>query len=182
MWITSPPSNQMRLRGRGFTLAEALIASVVLAVAVVGIMGPLSATYQQSRNQDESRIAVSLGRQLLEEIVSKPFVDPSDFSTTLGPEADESGRSAFDNVDDYNGYHDSTDSSATDFIKRLDGSSLPWTGNQIYRRSVAVEYRTTPSGSATASGNFVMVTVTVTGPSGQTYVARRLAARYPRFN
>src|ERR1041384_874508 len=103
MWITSPPSNQMRLRGRGFTLAEALIASVVLAVAVVGIMGPLSATYQQSRNQDESRIAVSLGRQLLEEIVSKPFVDPSDFSTTLGPEADESGRSAFDNVVDYTG-------------------------------------------------------------------------------
>jgi len=127
MWTT----NRMR---RGFTLAESLIASVVLAVSVVGIMGPLSATYQQTRNQEESRIAVSLGRQLLDEISSKPFVDPSDFSTTLGPEADETSRAAFDNIDDYHGYHDSTDSSAADFIKRLDGSSLPWTSSQIYRR------------------------------------------------
>src|SRR5215813_12309896 len=96
-------------RARGFTLAEGLIAAVVLAAAVAGIVGPISAAYQQTRALEEASIATSLARQLLDEIVAKPFVDPSDYSTTLGPEADEVTRSAYDNVDDYNGYHDSTD-------------------------------------------------------------------------
>jgi len=47
---------------------------------------------------------------------------------------------------------------------------------------VTVEYRATPAGAASASGDFAMIAVTVTGPSGQAYVARRLAARYPRSN
>src|SRR2546421_10312427 len=98
--------------GRGFTLAEGLLAVVVLSVAVGGIMAPISASYQQTRAVSQTTTAISMAQQLLDEILSKPFVDPTDLSTTLGPEADELNRAAFDNMDDYHGYHDTTDSTA----------------------------------------------------------------------
>src|SRR5436190_12254159 len=98
---------------RGFTLAESLIASVVLALAVVSIATGVSASFQQAGLLNESSTALELGRQLLEEIAAKPFVDPRDGSTTLGPESGETSRSLYDNADDYNGFTDSTASNAT---------------------------------------------------------------------
>jgi len=160
---------------RGFTLAESLMASAILAVAVVGIVIPLSASHQQSRASDRSAAGAALARQLLDEIVSRPFEDPTDFSRTLGPEADETSRKDFDNVDDYHGYTDQTLSA-----KLLDGSALPWSGGETYQRAVSVEYRQTPAGSAVSSGDFAMVTARVTLPDGQTVTAQRLVCRYPR--
>src|SRR5258706_6431882 len=105
----------------GFTLAEGLLAVAVLAVAVGGIMAPISASYQQTRTVSQTTTAISLAQQLLDEILSKPFVDPTDLSTTLGPEADEPGRASFDNIDDYHGYHDTTDATKSDALKTSNG-------------------------------------------------------------
>src|SRR5258705_5061823 len=91
---------------------------------------------------------MQLATRRMDEILAKPFADPSDLSTTLGPEADEPNRAAFDNIDDYHGYHDSTDSNATDFIKTSSGQTIGWISTDIYRRSVTVEYRATPAGAA----------------------------------
>ena len=44
---------------RGFTLAEGLIASVVLALAVGAIVTPISASYQQTQTVKQSSIAIS---------------------------------------------------------------------------------------------------------------------------
>jgi prepilin-type N-terminal cleavage/methylation domain-containing protein len=164
-------------RGRGFTLAESLIATTILAIAVIAMMGPISATYQQTRAGEEASVGASLARQLMDEVCGKPFVDPTDWSRTLGPEVDEAGRAAFDNVDDYNGYQD-----ATDNLKAPDGTAVTWTNRGVYRRSVAVEYRSTPAGAAAPKGDFALVTVTVTTPGGQATTARRLVSRYPRGN
>src|SRR5215204_6189372 len=48
----------------GFTRIESMIASVILAVAVVGISGMLAATYQQSKEQISAAEATQLARQL----------------------------------------------------------------------------------------------------------------------
>jgi len=146
-------SNIDRKLRNAFTLAEALIAVMVLMVAVGGIMGPISASYQQTRTVKQTTTAISLAQQLLDEILSKPFVDPSDSSTTLGPEADEASRASFDNIDDYHGYHDSTSSSASDSMKTAAGSAITWSGDDVYSRNVTVEYRNTPEGPAVASGD-----------------------------
>ena len=63
--------------GGGFTLVESLIATVILAIAVVGIAGTLAATYQQSKEQTSSAEATQLARQLMEEISAKPFALPA---------------------------------------------------------------------------------------------------------
>jgi len=165
---------------RGFTLAEGLIASVVLALAVGAIVTPISASYQQTRTVKQTSIAISMAQQLMDEILSKPFADPTDLSTTLGPEADEPNRAAFDNIDDYQGYHDSTDPTATDAIKLSGGQVVGWNSSDIYRRSVAVEYRASPGGAAVAAGDYVVVKVTVTMPHGQQVSVQRLVCQYPR--
>src|SRR6266487_2532098 len=85
-------------RATAFTLAEGMMAVVVLAMAVGAMMGPLTASYQQTRTVKQTTTAISMAQQLLDEILSKPFVDPTDLSTTLGPEADELNRTAFDNI------------------------------------------------------------------------------------
>src|SRR4051812_26117521 len=94
---------------RAVTIVESLMASTVLAIAVVGIAGPLGAASEQSELVRERGTALVLARQLLEEIASKPLCDGGT-SCNLGPEraAGESGRSKFDSADDYHQYHDST--------------------------------------------------------------------------
>jgi MSHA pilin protein MshD len=165
---------------RGFTLAEGLLAVGVLAIAVGGIMAPISASYQQTRTISQTSTAISLAQQLLDEILSKPFVDPTDLSTTLGPEADETNRTAFDNMDDYSGYHDSTDSAASDSMKTAAGQPVTWNGTDVYSRSVQVEYRATLDGPAVASGDYLLITVTVTMPHGHQVSVQRMACRFTR--
>jgi len=164
----------------GFTLAEGLLAVVVLAVAVGGIMGPISASYQQTRTVSETTTAVSLAQQLLDEILSKPIVDPTDLSTTLGPEADELSRTAFDNIDDYHGYHDTTDWTKSDAMKTASGAAITWNGTDVYSRSVQMEYRATPSGAALTSGDYLLISVTVTMPHGHQVSVQRMVCRYTR--
>src|SRR5688572_22983878 len=101
-------------RRAGLTLAESLIACVVLAIAVAGMMAPIAASHQQSRAAESSATCASLARQLMDEIVARPFVDPTDQSTTLGPEAGELTHAQFDNIDDFHGYRDSSDGSVGD--------------------------------------------------------------------
>jgi type II secretory pathway pseudopilin PulG len=165
---------------RGFTLAEGLIAAVVLALAVGAIVAPISASYQQTQTVKQTSIAISMAQQLMDEILSKPFVDPSDLSTTLGPEGDEANRAAFDNIDDYHGYHDSTDPAATDAIKLTSGAVVGWNSTDIYRRSVTVEYRSSPGGAAVAAGDYAVVKVTVTLPHGHQVSVQRMVCQYPR--
>ena len=52
---------------------EGLTASVVLVILVVGVVGSLSTSYQQSQSVRANSTAVTLARQLVDEIVSKPF-------------------------------------------------------------------------------------------------------------
>lgn len=161
--------------GRGFTLAESLIASSVLAVAVAGILSPLGASFENSRYAEESFTASSLARQLLDEIATRAYADPDDDSLQLGPEMGETTRAQFDNVDDYHLYSDSTDQMQT-----LDGRKIDFGVSGIYRREVRVEFRDSPGGSAASSGNFAMVTVTITTPRGEQVSFRQMFCNYPR--
>jgi Tfp pilus assembly protein PilV len=159
-----------RGRHRAFSLAEALTASVVLAIAVIGVAGPLTAASLQAEQARETATATVLARQLMEEIVSKPLLDNANTTYTLGPEAGETSRALYDSANDYNGY---TDSSAT--LKAVDGTRVAVPAG--YTRSVSVEYRTTTAGAAAASGDFGVVTVTVRTPGAQTVKLVRMLTR-----
>jgi prepilin-type N-terminal cleavage/methylation domain-containing protein len=158
---------------RGFTLIEALIATVVLCIATVGIAQLLGISAQQSVAMRHQSISLELAKQLMEEIASKPVAD-STGNISLGHETGENSRSQYDTIDDYNGYTDTTDS-----ITMLDGTTVDLGDGLTYRRSVAVQYRMTPSGASTASASapFCVVTITVGPDNSETTQLTRLFAR-----
>ena len=150
-------------RGRGaFTLVESMVASTILAVAVIGLVGPLTASSQQSEVMAQSSMALSLGRQLINEIASKPYTEPNGTIAT-GPQSGQTSRGQYDSIGDYNGYSDSTTA-----MKAVDGTSLSFgLGNDMYTRSVSVQYVKSPGGAAAGTtSNYALVTVTVTPPAG----------------
>jgi len=165
-------------RSLGFTLAEAMLASVVLAIAVVGISQLTSASYQQSEALRQDTRAVSLARELIEEIAGKPFADPNPVSGEEyhpGPDTGETygNRATYDNVDDYDGFTDSTNAGA---MKTVSGQALDFKVTEYFSRAVKVEYRTAPAGPA-GNGDFALVTVTVTTAKGRTVQLSRLFTR-----
>jgi hypothetical protein len=162
---------------RGFTIIEGMMASVLLAGVTLAVMSAFTAAAQNSAEADESMMAAELARQLLDEIAAKPVLDPNNVIQILGPDAGESGRAQFDNVDDYHGYHDSTKKLyGLDSVAVMD---LPYE----YKRSVTVEFRRPPgTTTARASADFVVVTVKIQVKSradGE-YTFQRLFANVPR--
>jgi hypothetical protein len=144
------------------------MASTVLAIAVVGIAGPLGAASEQSKVVRERATALVLARELLEEIAAKPLCD-SGGVCHLGTESGETDRSKYDSADDYHNYHDSTAE-----LHTIGGRKLAFDANAVYARDVTVQYRTSPAGASAASGDFGLVTVSVTTPHKQVVSIARL--------
>jgi len=157
---------EMRRSGRAFTLAEALIASVVLAISVLGVAAALACSSQQSMATDEAAITTALGKQLLEEIAAKPF-PIAGVTTNPGWSAGNHNRATYDDAADYNGYTDTTP------ITTLSGVTI--NPGATYTRSVTFTQRINPSDTP-GNGDFGLITVTVTGPSGATTLLSRITA------
>jgi hypothetical protein len=154
---------------------EGLTASVVLVILVVGVVGSVSTSYQQSQSVRATSTAVPLARQLVDEIVSKPLY--SDASGTVA-----GVRSTFTDVTAYNGYSDNSNA-----MPLLEGGTLNVTGEDKYLRQV--EFPPTVVGaqpiingtpdSVSPATDFAIVTVNVTCPDGQIISIPEFVANYP---
>jgi hypothetical protein len=161
----------IKRRRFGFGIAEAMMASTVLAIAVVGIAGPLGAASEQANILQERGTALVLARELLEEIAARPLCDGGT-TCHLGPETGETSRAKFDSADDYHLYHDTTSA-----LKNLSGQSIGFDPNALYSRDVTVEYRASAAGASASSGDYGLVTVTVTTPHKQVVKLARLLCK-----
>ena len=153
---------------RGFTLAECLIASVVLSFTVLGICGAMSAATGQSNAMEVEAHCLSMARDLMEQTASRSFDVPAS-NDHPGWSTGNRQVAHFDNIADFNGmlqYFDPVDP-ATRITDTIEIS-----------RAVSVQFRATPGGAANAAGNFAMITVTIT-PSAYAgpVTLRRLVAR-----
>jgi Tfp pilus assembly protein PilV len=148
----------------GFTLAESLIASVVLAISVVGIAAAMTCSSQQAMATNDAAITTALGKQLLEEIAARPFPIPG-ITTNLGWSGGNHDRSTYDDAGDYNGYADSTP------ITALSGAVI--NPGAAYTRTVSFVQRMNPSDTP-GDGDFALITVTVTGPSGASTIFSKI--------
>jgi len=81
---------------RGFTLIELIIFIVIVAVGLAGILLVMNTTVKSSADPMVRKQAIALAESVLEEVLQKAYADPD--STNVG----ETGRSDWDNVDDYN--------------------------------------------------------------------------------
>lgn len=82
-------------RQRGFTLIELIIFIVVVSAGLAGILSVMNTVVKSSADPMVRKQAMALADSILEEIVLKAYADPD------GTNAGETGRSNWDNVDDY---------------------------------------------------------------------------------
>lgn len=149
---------------RGFTLIESLIASVVLAIAVVGVAGTLAASHAQAAVTEETARATALCRQLVEEIAARPLV-ASDVTAGWPGQTD---RASYDSIADYSGYTE------TNPPLMLGGAS---TGvAEGFSRCVTLTYPTTLFGQTVTAGDWVLISVTTRDDSGRSVTLNRLVA------
>ncbi|MEO0586113.1 MAG: prepilin-type N-terminal cleavage/methylation domain-containing protein, partial [Planctomycetota bacterium] len=90
-------------RRHGFTLAEVLIASVIVAFVSIALSQAIVAGHQQSYNALEEHRAAVVAESTLERILALPYDDP-DGHTALGPDASETDAADFDAIDDFHKY------------------------------------------------------------------------------
>lgn len=137
---------------RGFTLMETLIASTVLAVCVLAISQLIVAGQMQTYAALHQDRALSLAEAIIEEMVALPYHDPEG-GVDLGPDAGESSRADFDNLDDYHGYQETAG-----HVVDIAGESY---GLRFARfsRQVTCADTTLPVGEVDVPGLLVTVTV-----------------------
>lgn len=133
-------------RPRGLTLIEMALFIVVVGAGTAGIMSVLNYSVSRSADPFPVKQALSVAEAMLDEILAKSYT----------PLPGTGSRSAYDDVDDYNGY------SAVG-VTTITGSALAGLSN--YRVDVAV------AGAALGGVAAKLVTVTVTYPAagGQPY-------------
>jgi type II secretory pathway pseudopilin PulG len=104
--VRQPSTKHHGRRPRGFSLAEALVAITILAMAGVVLLLSVESSLQTTTSAIDRSIADGLAQQLLDEITLKHFVVPgsSPTSTSFGPNAYETagqGRERYNDTDDY---------------------------------------------------------------------------------
>jgi MSHA pilin protein MshD len=157
---------------QGFTLIEALVAATILAITVTAVTLPFTAGAQNEQDSARLTLAVAYAQELMEEILSRPFDDPGG-GMTPGPEAGETSRDLYDNIDDYHGY-----SEADGQIKDMYGLAATDRLAAGLSRSVAAEYVYVAGQDTSGSPTFIRVTVTVRYRGRPLVTLQRMVYRY----
>ena len=87
------PRSRTTRRSRGFTLLEAIVATLIMAIAVVGLLSNVSTSLQTaSRLGDHDQVALLAKRQM-EHLLSMPLVVGQPYAGTFSP-AESAGMEA----------------------------------------------------------------------------------------
>ncbi|OFZ65658.1 MAG: hypothetical protein A2V79_07055 [Betaproteobacteria bacterium RBG_16_56_24] len=184
------------------SLIELIMFIVIVSVALAGILLVMNVTTRGSADPLIHKQALAIAESLLEEVELMPFTfcDPDDVnaasavtsadctggaggandeSAVIGPEGAGSigggpeGRYAspqFDNVSDYNGFN-----MAAGAILDITGTNTGLIGYTLQNIVIApVNF----NGITAASGDALLITVTVTGPDGMPVVMEGIRTRY----
>ena len=93
---------------RGFTMAEAAVAMVIVSVLLVAALRATSASALTQYKTAEKATGLALAQGLMSDIIALPYQEPSG-TPNFGLETGESAtnRANYDDVDDYNGWNQS---------------------------------------------------------------------------
>ena len=123
------PNPVSRIPQSGITLIEMIAVIVVVGLAIPAILLMWQDLSFRSGRAEVIAQASFYAQELMEEIKSKNFADPNQ-TPVFGPESGEGGRSNYDDVDDFNGYSDTsagyTRCVTVDYVELSAGT---WTGN-----------------------------------------------------
>lgn len=146
-----------RRASRAFTLAEAMLSSLVVGLMLVGALEAVRSVHQINDATLKHAKGKFLAEDLLSEIVKLDYGEPVDADSGMGLDAGEAGgnRILFDDVDDYHNWSPPVPE---------DVGGNPIAGMEGWRRSVVVEH-VSPNDLSMALANHTgvkRITVTVT--------------------
>jgi prepilin-type N-terminal cleavage/methylation domain-containing protein len=137
---------------RGFTLAECLVASVVLAASVTAIFSALNSGQKQMSDSSLAKLATGLGEEMMERILALPYTDPNNGMAS------------------YNGY-----SEAAGTVKDANGNLLP-SNYQVFSLSVSALSSTQTVSALGGSIAGLQINVTVKDGRGRPWTVSRFVA------
>lgn len=155
-------------RGRGFTLMEVLMASVVLTIGVAAVSQSVNSGQAHAYESLHRMRSAAIGQALMEEVTALPY--PAIEPGAPGYPATPGRRSLFDSMDDFNGYVEAAtelkDQAGRDYDSEY----------QTFARKVTVETDTVsivPIGDVPG----LQITVTVIDQRGQSWEIVRFMPR-----
>jgi prepilin-type N-terminal cleavage/methylation domain-containing protein len=155
----------------GFTLAEAMMAVVVLGIAAASVLLPFMSGAAVRAEGINRTLAARLASDLMEQILLLPFHDPDGeaYDYSPGPESGD-----FDNIDDYHGYAESQGQ-----VKDATGTVFTDSAYANFSRNVTCEYVYVPPQpveSDPAMCEFIRITVQVKHSGKQMATVVRLVS------
>ena len=157
---------------RGLSLIETIMAIVIIALAVAGIMTVFFQNVQRGSRPLLATKAAVLGQAMMDEILLKRWDEDTPLGggriatglANIGTEG-ETTRPGFDDVDDYNGYSDGVPGEPLQNELGEDISS----GFTGFSRSVIVAFgKPTGAPAGIPVNDYKKITVQVTNPMGET--------------
>lgn len=182
-----PPVESARRRPagqRGATLVELIVAIVIISVGLAGVLSTFNIGVRGSVNPLIAKQSMAIAEALLEEVQLAAFTfcvpaDPAAETAAAvgncttpeapGPEAGDAR--PFDNVNDYDGFSLTAATGITDVA----GVAVPFLGG--YTATVAVA-PVALNGITLASGDALLITVSVTAPTGEVFTLDGYRTRY----
>jgi type II secretory pathway pseudopilin PulG len=162
-----------QIRG-GFTLAEALLATTVLAIVAATAALPFAAGIQQTQEAAKLEQAAALGQAMMEEVLARSFFEPDDRVAAPGRDPGEESRPLFNNLDDFHGYAESGG-----VLRDFQNVAVSAPSAAGFWRDVSVQYVSlTALGQAASDVNsFVSIQVRVFYNSTLLVTLNRIASR-----
>ena len=166
------PRRATARRRRGFSLIEALVSAVIVALMLVASLNLLGSAAKSRASDNDRRVALMLAQQLMSEIQQQQYKDEDLLALVFGPEVFESNgtRSAFDDVDDYNNFMDKP-------IALRDGT--PLIGYGAWKRKAKVMWVSpTTLAEAASDTGLVLIEVRVTDPKDREVAVYALRSQH----
>lgn len=149
------------------------MATVVLSIAAAGVLYPFTVGAGLRTEGIRRTIGAKLAGDLMEQIITKPFLDPdgSVYDFNPGPDA---GDTLFDNIDDFDGYSESQGQ-----VKDAAGAVFTDPAYAKFSREVNCQYVYVPQQTVLEEHkcNYILVTVTVRWNSKDITTINRLISK-----
>lgn len=162
-------------RRRGLSIAEVVVSTLLIGMVLTAALASVGAAARTTTAAAEGNDALSLAKQLLEEMNAMPYEDGNQtpvFGLESGESAGAGVRNLFDDLDDYN---DWTDSPPKDRAGVAISGFTGWTRVTDVQKVGLSSYTILPDPST--DPGLRLIQVTVTSPTGRTRTLQAYRAR-----